>query len=79
MEQPQTPVNAGQRLLTNVVDEIAQSNPQKRLGVIPSALEASEGFRDVSFGDLAHAVNALSWWIEKQIGKAENNETGIYG
>ncbi|KAB8226591.1 hypothetical protein BDV33DRAFT_197585 [Aspergillus novoparasiticus] len=78
MEQPQTPVNAGQRLLTNVVDEVAQFNPQKRVGVIPNNLEPSQGFRDVSFGDLARAVNALSWWIEKQIGKAENNETVAY-
>ena len=78
MEQPQTPINAGQRLLTNVVDEVAQFNPQQKLGVIPSDLEVSQGFRDVPFGELAHAVNALSWWIEEQVGKAKNNETVAY-
>ena len=78
MEHPQTPINAGQRLLTNVVDEVAQFNPEKKLGVIPNNLEVSQGFRDVSFADLAHAVNALSWWIEEQIGKAQNKETVAY-
>ncbi|KAE8375247.1 hypothetical protein BDV26DRAFT_299832 [Aspergillus bertholletiae] len=78
MEQPQIPLNAGERLLTNVVDEVAKYSPQKRVCIIPNGLEVSQGFRDMSFGELAHTVNALSWWIEEQIGKAEKNETVAY-
>jgi acyl-CoA synthetase (AMP-forming)/AMP-acid ligase II len=78
MEQSLTLENAGRRLLTAVVDDVAQTNPQQKLSVIPNDLDVSQGFRDVTFRDLAHAVNAFSWWLEKLIGKAEPDETVAY-
>ncbi|KAE8152317.1 hypothetical protein BDV25DRAFT_170593 [Aspergillus avenaceus] len=67
--------NAGRRrLMATVVDELARSDSNHRFGVIPT----NEGFRDLTFGQLASAVDAFARWIEEKIGKAENHETVAY-
>ncbi|KAL3461224.1 hypothetical protein BJX64DRAFT_289599 [Aspergillus heterothallicus] len=59
----------GNRLLPAVVDEVAQSTPERIFGVIPSGSTAKDGFRNVTFRDLAEVVNAMAWWIEDNISR----------
>ncbi|KAL4966026.1 putative NRPS-like enzyme [Aspergillus stella-maris] len=67
----QTP---GKRLLANIVDDLALSNPTQKMGVIPS----KDGIKTVTARELSDAVHATAWWIEKHIGKATKQETIAY-
>ncbi|KAH8432734.1 putative NRPS-like enzyme [Aspergillus melleus] len=69
---------AGKRLLVNIVDDLASSCPTQRLGVVPKGSDPKDGFQHVTAKDLADSVNAMSWWIEKQIGKGNGDETVAY-
>ncbi|KAJ9194745.1 hypothetical protein DTO164E3_7166 [Paecilomyces variotii] len=68
----------GRRLFASVLDDLAQKSPDKKACVIPKGAEVSDGFRDLTFKELAHAVNYTSWWIEKKLGRSSNLETLSY-
>ncbi|KAH8703509.1 NRPS-like enzyme [Talaromyces proteolyticus] len=59
------------QLLCDAVDERAHYLPssQKPFCIHPISSELNDGWRDVSFRDLAAAVNYMAWWIEKKIGR----------
>ncbi|KAL4759228.1 putative NRPS-like enzyme [Aspergillus foveolatus] len=59
----------GNRLLPALVDEGARSTPDRLFGIIPKGPAVSDGFRNVTFRELAYAVDALAWWIHKHIGQ----------
>ncbi|RDW80997.1 putative NRPS-like enzyme [Aspergillus mulundensis] len=67
----------GKRLLPRLVDEAAHSSPDRLFGIIPKGPAVSDGFRNVTFNDLAHAVDALAWWIDEHVGKAEQGKETI--
>ena len=58
-----------QRLLTSIIDERASSNPQKTFMSIPAGNKVADGQRDISYGDVARAINRCAWWIESTLGK----------
>ncbi|KAJ5745729.1 hypothetical protein N7520_010911 [Penicillium odoratum] len=66
------------RILSTTVDKIAVKNPENRFAVIPRGPDLTDGFQDLSFKDLARAVNYLSWWIDSTIGPAKSPETLAY-
>ncbi|KAL4860612.1 hypothetical protein BDV12DRAFT_209040 [Aspergillus spectabilis] len=68
----------GKRILAALVDEYAQSTPDRLFATIPQGPVVSDGFRQVTFRHLANAVNAMAWWIEEHIGKNGNKETVAY-
>ena len=68
----------GQRLLPVVVDHLAQANPAQRIGLIPTGADVSDGYDTVTVQRLARAVDAFAWWIEKQIGRAQEPKTIAY-
>lgn len=70
--------NAGQRLFPHIVDDVARSNPERSLGVIPKGADVSDGFQEVTAAKLAYAVNVVSWWIENEIGRATQEQTIAY-
>ncbi|PLB54119.1 NRPS-like enzyme [Aspergillus steynii IBT 23096] len=78
MPQFHTPQQAGKRLFVNIVDELASSNPTQPLGIIPNGSDIKDGFRHLTAKELADAVNATAWWIEKEIGKGTGEETVAY-
>lgn len=58
----------GKRLLPQVVDYSAQTDPNRVFATIPkSATDLSDGFQDVTIAKLAAIVNSLSWWLESTI------------
>ncbi|KAL4803729.1 hypothetical protein BDV18DRAFT_162739 [Aspergillus unguis] len=64
----------GNRLLSTLVDEAAQSTPGRLFGIIPKGQTVSDGFREVTFDHLARGVGAMAWWIEENIGKTNGSE-----
>jgi hypothetical protein len=68
----------GRRLLAAVVDETAKSNPRKTFASIPKSSDLSDGWRDISAVEIAHAVDYVAWWIKNTIGISEGFETLAY-
>jgi len=65
----------GERLLPHVVDAHAKFDPGRVWASIARSRDLSQGFRDVTFQELAQAVNNLAWSIDDQIGPGKDFET----
>lgn len=69
---------AGKRLLAKIVDDVAETDPERRFAVIPQGPELSDGLQTLSMKGLSCAVNFLCDWIENTIGPAQSRETLAY-
>jgi len=67
----------GERLLPQVADAHAKFDPE-RIWASTAHSDISRGFRDVTFKELAHAVNYVAWWIDGKIGRSNDFETIAY-
>ncbi|KAI0008847.1 hypothetical protein F4779DRAFT_418501 [Xylariaceae sp. FL0662B] len=67
------PEETGRRLLPTLVEEIAQSDPHRVLYSVANTRDPSEGFRDISARDFSRAVDRCSWYIENNLGRAQEN------
>ncbi|KEY72788.1 hypothetical protein S7711_09507 [Stachybotrys chartarum IBT 7711] len=66
-------------LVPHIIDRLAVENPKKVYGLWPVApFSYDAGFRTVTYGDLANAVNGLAWWLDKQLGPSETSEVLTY-
>ena len=63
-----SPVPYGRRLLVTQVDHLAKVSPEKIYASYPKSPDLSQGFRDVTYKDLANAVNRGALWLEKTFG-----------
>ena len=68
----------GRRLFPTLIDERAISHPTKPFAAIPKSSDLHDGFIDISYHQLARAINRCSWWLESKLGKALNFETVGY-
>lgn len=68
----------GSRLLPQVVDELAQSNPERIYATIPLSSNLTQGFRHVTMLQISQAVNKCAHWIESIIGRSTVFETLSY-
>ncbi|ESZ95633.1 hypothetical protein SBOR_3981 [Sclerotinia borealis F-4128] len=68
----------GRRLLPNLIDEIASSDPTRIFASIPLSNDLQDGFRDIDFADFARSINHCAWWIEKNLGRSETFQTLNY-
>lgn len=68
----------GSRLLPNVVDELAQSNPERVYATISLSSNISQGFRDVTMLDVADNVDHFAFWLEQSFGQTSSFETLTY-
>lgn len=66
------------KVLAPTVDEYAETLPTQRYALHARGPEVSDGFQEITFKDLARAVNYMSWWIESAIGPAQSFETLAY-
>lgn len=79
-----TPTNShvepryGARLLPQVVDELARSNPKRIFASIPFSSDLSQGFRDVTMPELSQAVDHFAWWLDEHISRSTTFETLSY-
>lgn len=63
------------RLMTSIIDDLACSNPQKTFMSIPAGESVTDGQRDISYAEMAHAINRCAWWITDTLGKGVNFPT----
>ncbi|KAL8724361.1 MAG: hypothetical protein Q9166_007997 [cf. Caloplaca sp. 2 TL-2023] len=68
----------GERLLSLTLDEIAKANPHRLYAVVPNSQNLSDGFRDISFGEVAHCVDNFVGHLEDAFGWSEDTETIAY-
>ena len=68
----------GRRLLHQVLDEISKSTPKRLYATVPRSTNLSEGFRDVTFEDMARCSDYLAFWLQAKFGRSSNFETLCY-
>lgn len=68
----------GHRLIANLIDQRAREDPQRPIWSIPRSSNLADGFRDISYGQVAQAINRAAWWIDENVGKSTTFETLAY-
>jgi hypothetical protein len=74
----QTPPEYGSRQLHETLDFISKTTPDRLYAVIPQSSDLSEGFRDISFRDMARCSDFAAIWIEGRIGRSTTFQTLCY-
>lgn len=70
----------GRRLLPQVVDFYARTDPAKVYASIPkSSAKLSNGFNDITMAKLAAVVNRLSWWMDDDLGYGDLDTVAYIG
>lgn len=58
----------GRRLLVTLIDRYAVEEPLSVWGVIPLDEQVlSEGFRDITYGNFANAINIAASWLQERL------------
>ncbi|KAL9616239.1 MAG: hypothetical protein Q9160_008865 [Pyrenula sp. 1 TL-2023] len=65
----EVPKNAGKRLMTSIIDETAKRKPEQCFMSIARGSNLDDGLRDISYAEMARAINRCAWWMEQQLGK----------
>lgn len=68
----------GERLLPQVIDAYAESDPVRIYALVPNSADVTQGFRKITMRDLASAVDLIAWWIDSHFGRSESFETLAY-
>lgn len=68
----------GCRLLPTVVDETARSQPDLPYAYVPISSNVGDGFKPVSFSDIAAATNHMAFWIQQNLGLSTSFDTITY-
>jgi hypothetical protein len=68
----------GRRLVAALLDDLSKRAPERRFALVSNSQKVSDGFREVTIGHLAQAVNYTSWWIKKTLGCKTKPETVSY-
>lgn len=68
----------GSRLLPMVLDETARSQPDLPYAYVPNSSNVGDGFKAVSFSDIASATNHVAFWIQQNLGLSTSFETITY-
>lgn len=66
--------NIGKRIMAQVIDGLAETDPERKICSMPESAENSDTYVDLSVKGLAHAVNYTAWWIEREFGKPDSFE-----
>ncbi|OGM49197.1 hypothetical protein ABOM_004142 [Aspergillus bombycis] len=74
----QVPPNCGRRLMPAVLDEVAESDPQRVFVSVPRSSNLADGFKDIPYGTFAKAVNKCAWYLREQLGEDSIPKTILY-
>ncbi|KAH7062198.1 hypothetical protein B0J12DRAFT_229495 [Macrophomina phaseolina] len=66
------------RLITRRVDELAGAQPFRTWVTVPQSNDIHGQWRDITFHELALAIDGMARWIEKTIGAGTARETVAY-
>lgn len=62
------------RLITSVIDQIAEEEPKATWIVAPT----NDGYCNLSYRQFATAINGVSWWLERQIGRGDGSTSLVF-
>ncbi|PVI02245.1 acetyl-CoA synthetase-like protein [Periconia macrospinosa] len=66
-------------LLPHIIDNLATFGPNAPFAMYPnSPLTYSDGYRTVTYKELANAVNGLAWWLDANLGPSTTFEVLAY-
>ncbi len=66
-------------LVPHIVDHRASTHPDALYSEYPvSCLEYEQGYRRITYADLANAVNGIAWWLYRTLGPGQNHEVLAY-
>ena len=67
------------QLLNNIVDGMAQTRPSAICAEVPRSSDSyGDGYRKVTYGALANAVNGKAWSLKGMLGEGQNHQTLAY-
>lgn len=66
MENP----DYGRRIFTNIIDDVARTDPSRVVVAIPRSSTPQDGWKDVSYSQYANAINRLCHWIVAKAGSS---------
>lgn len=72
------PLNYGKRLIPTLIDELATRDATRVFLSLPRTANIKDGFEDITYEDLAHAINVCAWWMECTLQRSETFETLNY-
>jgi hypothetical protein len=64
----------GRRLLPHIIDERAKAGYKRPYALYPRTKDPAAGFKAISYARLANAINRASWWLEKELPRAEEKQ-----
>ncbi|KAF4638022.1 hypothetical protein G7Y89_g45 [Cudoniella acicularis] len=70
--------NYGKRLIPTLIDELATNDAERVFVSIPRTANIEDGFHDITFADLARAIDNCAWWMERTLQRSETFETLNY-
>ncbi|KAF7934870.1 uncharacterized protein EAE98_002915 [Botrytis deweyae] len=66
-------------LVPNIVDHLAEIDPEALYAEYPvSTLTYDYGYRKITYGDFASAVDCIAWWMHETLGPAKDFEVLAY-
>ncbi|KAI0441964.1 male sterility protein-domain-containing protein [Xylaria telfairii] len=68
----------GQRLVPDIIDNVAKNEPLRVFASIPISEDLSDGYIDVTYHAIANAINRASWWLSESLGLANTSEVFSY-
>ncbi|KAI1121295.1 male sterility protein-domain-containing protein [Nemania abortiva] len=68
----------GQRLVPNIIDDIAAKEPLRVFASIPLSEDLHDGYIDISYWAIANAINRACWWLSESLGLANTSEVFSY-
>ncbi|ROV93376.1 hypothetical protein VMCG_08404 [Cytospora schulzeri] len=68
----------GSRLLPRVLDETAATQPDLTYAYVPISNSLSDGFKAITFSDVATATNYMATWIHQNLGPCDSFQTIAY-
>lgn len=78
MSSVQADMRLGRRLLLPLLEQIAKSDPERVYASIPKTNFLNGGYRDITYHELACAVNRAAGWLEDTLGASLTFETLAY-
>lgn len=68
----------GSRQLHQTLDLLSRKSPDRLFAAIPRSSDLSDGFRDISFSDMARCSDFVAHWIQDHVGQSTAFHTVCY-
>lgn len=70
--------NFGERLLPQVIADIARTTPNRTFAFVARSRHLNDGLLDVKYSQFSSAVDRCAWWLEELLGRSHTFETVTY-